>query len=201
VVHLVADQGPEAPHQLGKVSTWHLGQRLNDADRHRTHLVLASANDAGLDAQLRAYLVAPLVEQVHFVDQEQSRPTGTSDRTDSHSRLTCPSRRDSDGLLGYQLSVSLARMGAHLVMACHSLQRAEQARDLLRKEAPAASVTVVPPDLAEPDSIQELGALFGPQVGRLDVLIHNAGVYGVPLARTRARTSCASRRPTSVRSR
>jgi NAD(P)-dependent dehydrogenase (short-subunit alcohol dehydrogenase family) len=88
--------------------------------------------------------------------------------------------------LGYQLSLSLARMGAHVVMACRSLQRAEQARDLLRKEVPAASVTVVPLDLAEPDSIHELGALFGPQVGRLDMLIHNAGVYGVPLARTRA---------------
>jgi NAD(P)-dependent dehydrogenase (short-subunit alcohol dehydrogenase family) len=88
--------------------------------------------------------------------------------------------------LGYQLSLSLARMGAHVVMACRSVQRAQEARQQLLTEAPGASATVMPLDLAEPESIHALGALIGQQVGQLDLLIHNAGIYGVPLARNRA---------------
>lgn len=88
--------------------------------------------------------------------------------------------------LGYQLSLSLARMGAHVVMACRSLSRAEEARRQLLAEAPGASAAVMPLDLTEPDSIHELSGLLGQQVGQLDLLIHNAGIYGVPLARNRA---------------
>ena len=88
--------------------------------------------------------------------------------------------------LGYQLSLSLARMGAHVVMACRSPQRAEQARRQLVEEVPGAIATTLPLDLGDPDSISGLGVLVGQRVGQLDLLIHNAGVYGVPLSRNGA---------------
>jgi NAD(P)-dependent dehydrogenase (short-subunit alcohol dehydrogenase family) len=88
--------------------------------------------------------------------------------------------------LGYQLSLSLARMGAHVVMACRSPQRAELAREQLLSEVPAATATIVPLDVADPESIRSLGPLVGERVGQLDVVIHNAGVYGVPLSRNAA---------------
>ena len=88
--------------------------------------------------------------------------------------------------LGYQLSLALAQRGAHVLMACRSAERAEQARRQLLAEAPEASATVMPLDLTEAESIHALEALIGQRVGGLDLLIHNAGIYGVPLARNRA---------------
>lgn len=88
--------------------------------------------------------------------------------------------------LGFQLSLSLARMGAHVVMACRSPQRAEQAREQLLREIPAARATIVPLDLGDPESIRQLGELVEQRVGPLDLLIHNAGIYGVPLSRNGA---------------
>lgn len=85
--------------------------------------------------------------------------------------------------LGYQLAVSLARMGAHVVMACRSPERAERARAQLLGDVPSANVSLVPLDVASPASIQALGELVRQRVGQLDLLIHNAGIFGVPLSR------------------
>jgi NAD(P)-dependent dehydrogenase (short-subunit alcohol dehydrogenase family) len=87
--------------------------------------------------------------------------------------------------LGYQLSMSFARMGAQVVMACRSPQRADRALEQLRAEVPGAKLTVLPLDLADPASILGFGALVNDRVGRLDLVVHNAGVFGVPLARNR----------------
>ena len=88
--------------------------------------------------------------------------------------------------LGYQLSLSLARMGAHVVMACRSPERAERAHEQLLREVPGARATLAPLDVSSPESIRKLGALIGACVGHLDLLIHNAGIFGVPLSRNEA---------------
>lgn len=88
--------------------------------------------------------------------------------------------------IGYQVSLSLARMGAHVVMACRSPERAQDALRRLRAEVPAAELTVLPLDLADPASIRGFGELVGSQIGQVDLLIHNAGVFGVPFSRTNA---------------
>ncbi|MET0287541.1 MAG: SDR family NAD(P)-dependent oxidoreductase [Polyangiales bacterium] len=88
--------------------------------------------------------------------------------------------------LGYQLSATLARQGAHVLMACRSPDRAERAREQLLADVPGARATILPLDLASPASIRGLGALVSQHAGQLDLLIHNAGVFGVPLARTDA---------------
>jgi NAD(P)-dependent dehydrogenase (short-subunit alcohol dehydrogenase family) len=88
--------------------------------------------------------------------------------------------------LGYQLSLSLASMGAHVVMACRSPERAERAHEQLLHEVPGAKATLAPLDVSNPESIRERGALIGARVGHLDLLIHNAGIFGVPLSRNEA---------------
>jgi len=85
--------------------------------------------------------------------------------------------------LGYQVSLSLARLGAHVVMACRSPERAERAHERLLCQVPHAKATLAPLDVSSPASIRELGALVGARVGQLDLLIHNAGIFGVPLLR------------------
>jgi NAD(P)-dependent dehydrogenase (short-subunit alcohol dehydrogenase family) len=88
--------------------------------------------------------------------------------------------------LGFELSRRLARMGAHVVMACRSLPRAQRARERLRGEVPTARTTVLPLDVAELESIRKFCTLFADQVGHLDILINNAGIVGTPLARNSA---------------
>jgi NAD(P)-dependent dehydrogenase (short-subunit alcohol dehydrogenase family) len=44
----------------------------------------------------------------------------------------------------------------------------------------------VPLDVASPESIRALGELVSQRVGHLDLLIHNAGIFGVPLSHNEA---------------
>lgn len=85
--------------------------------------------------------------------------------------------------LGYQLSLALVREGAHVVMACRSPERADDARTRLTCEVPGATVTTLPLDLADVSSVRALAPLLRARVGQLDVLIHNAGIFGVPLSK------------------
>jgi NAD(P)-dependent dehydrogenase (short-subunit alcohol dehydrogenase family) len=88
--------------------------------------------------------------------------------------------------LGFQVSSKLARMGAHVVMACRSLERGRRAEGQLHAEVPEASTTVLPLDVSELESIREFAAHFAEHVGQLDVLINNAGIFGIPLSRNSA---------------
>lgn len=88
--------------------------------------------------------------------------------------------------LGYQLALSLARMGAHVAMACRSPERAQRALERLRHAVPDAKATLVPLDLSSPASIQALGSSLGERIGHIDLLIHNAGIFGVPFTRNDA---------------
>jgi len=85
--------------------------------------------------------------------------------------------------LGFQAALRLARMGAGVVMACRSAERAEAARRDLVAAVPDAEAIVLPLDVSEPESIRQFGEQFAEQVGRLDLLINNAGIVGVPLTR------------------
>jgi len=87
--------------------------------------------------------------------------------------------------LGFQTASKLARMGARVVMACRNPEKARKARSDLLAEVPDADATVLPLDVSEPDSIREFGRQLGERVGRLDVLINNAGVVALPLTRNR----------------
>jgi NAD(P)-dependent dehydrogenase (short-subunit alcohol dehydrogenase family) len=85
--------------------------------------------------------------------------------------------------LGYQTALELAAAGMTVVMACRSLERARKAQGDLLAQVPAAGTAILPLDVSEPESIREFGRQFAEQWGRLDILINNAGVIGLPLSR------------------
>lgn len=88
--------------------------------------------------------------------------------------------------LGYQTALQLARDGMTVVMACRSLDRAAAAQSKLHAECPGANTVVIRLDVSEPDSIREFAAEFARQIGRLDLLVNNAGITGMPLSRNSA---------------
>lgn len=85
--------------------------------------------------------------------------------------------------LGFQTALELAAAGTTVVMACRSLERARKAQSDLLAQLPTASTAILPLDVSEPESIREFGRHFAEQWGRLDILINNAGVIGLPLSR------------------
>lgn len=85
--------------------------------------------------------------------------------------------------IGFQTTLSLVRMGARVVMACRSMDKATQAQGELLAEVPGADTVIIPLDLSEPESVREFARRFAAEIGRLDLLVNNAGIVGIPLAR------------------
>lgn len=88
--------------------------------------------------------------------------------------------------LGFQITRKLSKMGAQVIMACRSPERAQRAHEQLMAELPEARATVLPLDVSKPDSIREFYTQFRDQFGQLDVLINNAGIVAIPLTRNDA---------------
>ena len=79
--------------------------------------------------------------------------------------------------LGYNVSLELARRGAHVVLACRDQGRGQEALDRLRAEAPDADAELRSLDLASLDSVRTFAA---ETVGPVDLLVNNAGVMAGP---------------------
>ncbi len=86
--------------------------------------------------------------------------------------------------LGFETSLALAAKGAHVVMACRSVEKGTLAAREIRRQAPTASVEVMPLDLASLASIRQFAADFKQQHRALHLLINNAGVMATPYRRT-----------------
>ena len=78
--------------------------------------------------------------------------------------------------LGYHTVRGLAAAGAHVMMACRSLDRGERAAADLRKQLPAAQLTLVELDLADLESVTHCAAVINEASERLDILVNNAGL-------------------------
>jgi len=87
--------------------------------------------------------------------------------------------------LGFEATRTLAANGAHVVMACRSAERGEDARDEIRDEYPGASLTVHELDLGDLDSITRFADWYASTYDALHVLANNAGVMAIPRAETK----------------
>jgi len=85
--------------------------------------------------------------------------------------------------IGFQAALNLSRMGAHVVMACRSMDKARKAQGEILAEVPDARAVIIPLDVSEPTSIEAFSRQFSEQIGQLDLLINNAGIVATPLAR------------------
>jgi protochlorophyllide reductase len=109
-------------------------------------------------------------------------PWTTPDIPDQTGRLALITGASSG--LGLETARALAGRGASLILACRSLQRAEQTRQMLLPEVRGGAVDLLQLDLADLTSVQAAATAVADRYGRLDLLINNAGVMGLPRALT-----------------
>ena len=88
--------------------------------------------------------------------------------------------------LGYAITTGLIREGYRVIMACRNEAKAAAARTALLQAHPNANLQVLPLDLSDLGSVENFAKLFAEQVGQLELLINNAGITDVPLARNAA---------------
>lgn len=87
--------------------------------------------------------------------------------------------------IGYWTSLHLARAGAHVVMACRSMARAEAALADLLKAVPSGQFEILQMDLSDQGSVRTAASAFLSRHQRLDILCNNAGIALAPMERTR----------------
>ena len=78
--------------------------------------------------------------------------------------------------LGAATAVALARLGAHVVITARTLGGLEDTDDLVR--AAGGTASLLPLDLREPETLESVAPSIFARFGRLDILVHAAGVLG-----------------------
>jgi NAD(P)-dependent dehydrogenase (short-subunit alcohol dehydrogenase family) len=87
--------------------------------------------------------------------------------------------------LGLHTARVLAQKGAHVVMACRNVSKAEAAAAEVRAARAGAIVEVAALDLADLDSVARFADELGARHRRLDLLVNNAGLMAIPAQKTR----------------
>ena len=86
--------------------------------------------------------------------------------------------------LGLATARALAGAGAELVIAARDQERAAAATAEIRGSAPGCSLEVVPLDLASQQSVRAAAERILERRDRIDLLVNNAGLMGIPERRT-----------------
>ena len=86
--------------------------------------------------------------------------------------------------LGLETTIALAAAGAKVILACRSPERAAGALAELQRRVPNADATLMALDLSSLASVRAFASTFCAQYSRLDLLINNAGIMGVPFQQT-----------------
>jgi NAD(P)-dependent dehydrogenase (short-subunit alcohol dehydrogenase family) len=86
--------------------------------------------------------------------------------------------------IGLEASKAFADAGAHVVMACRSVERGRTAKRDVEAAARDAEVTVRELDLADLDSVAAFADWYDRECDALDVLCNNAGVMAIPRSET-----------------
>ncbi len=90
----------------------------------------------------------------------------------------------ANGGLGLETARELARKGAHVVMMARNQQKAQEAMSDLRASVPDASLELVSLDLASQASVSDAAEEIRRGHERIDLLVNNAGVMGIPEYKT-----------------
>jgi NAD(P)-dependent dehydrogenase (short-subunit alcohol dehydrogenase family) len=90
----------------------------------------------------------------------------------------------ASGGLGLETARQLAAKGAHVVMAVRNQEKAAAAAGEIRSSVPGASLELVALDLASQASVRAAAGQIIAAHKNIGLLINNAGVMGIPEART-----------------
>jgi NAD(P)-dependent dehydrogenase (short-subunit alcohol dehydrogenase family) len=105
-----------------------------------------------------------------------------ADIPDQHGRTAVVT--GANGGLGLETARALATKGAHVVMAARNRQKTAAAVEDIQASAPDAGLEVVALDLASQASVRDAARQILAAHERIDLLINNAGVMGIPQAKT-----------------
>ncbi|KOP69113.1 short-chain dehydrogenase [Bacillus sp. FJAT-18019] len=81
--------------------------------------------------------------------------------------------------MGLATTIELAKMGAHVIMACRSQSRGAAALREAQQESNSSRIELMTLDLGDFDSIRAFASDFKARYDRLDVLVNNAGVVAL----------------------
>ena len=101
---------------------------------------------------------------------------------DQHGRIAVVT--GANGGLGLETARQLAAKGAHVVMAVRNQEKAAAAVDEIRASVPDAALELVALDLASQASVRAAAEQIMAAHQSIDLLINNAGVMGIPEAKT-----------------
>ncbi|MEZ5023026.1 MAG: SDR family NAD(P)-dependent oxidoreductase [Chitinophagales bacterium] len=76
--------------------------------------------------------------------------------------------------IGFESAKALAKVGAHVILACRSASKANEAIDKIRAEVPNASLEFMALDLASFPSIEKFTKAL--KIDQVDLFIQNAGI-------------------------
>ncbi len=111
-----------------------------------------------------------------------SNPWTAEDIPDQTGRVAVITGANSG--IGLETARELARKGALVVMGCRSPDKAEAAAADIRDSVPDARLELRALDLADLASVRSFAAEVAAAHPEIHVLINNAGVMAIPLART-----------------
>jgi len=77
--------------------------------------------------------------------------------------------------IGKETVRGLARMGAHIVMACRNAEKGQAALEEIRREPGAGQIDLLVAELGSQSAVRDLAAQIRSNYPRLDVLINNVG--------------------------
>ena len=86
--------------------------------------------------------------------------------------------------IGFETARCLADKGAHVILACRSQQRGQDAVDRIQANNPAGKAELMSLDLSSLESVKAFAEAFHVRFERLDLLINNAGVMMPPKSQT-----------------
>lgn len=86
--------------------------------------------------------------------------------------------------VGFEAAREFARKGAHTILACRNMQKAQAAVEKIRAEIPESRVEIMELDLEKLASVRSFSENFKSKYERLDVLLNNAGIMMVPYGLT-----------------
>ncbi|MGH3443650.1 MAG: oxidoreductase [Nitriliruptorales bacterium] len=109
-------------------------------------------------------------------------PWTPEDIPDQRGRIAVVTGANSG--LGLATARELARKGAHVVMAVRNQERAKAAHAEIEAAVAGASLEIRELDLASLDSVRACADGIVGDHGRIDLLVNNAGLMGIPASTT-----------------
>ena len=87
--------------------------------------------------------------------------------------------------IGYETALDFAQRGAHVIMACRDMKKAEKAAQNIINLTGNKKVEVEYLDLSDLDTVRSFASKILSKYDKLDLLVNNAGIMMCPLWRTK----------------